>query len=40
MKPKRCARTFGKACDIDHDERLSRQEWSKCLSKDGLNRES
>ncbi|XP_037034682.1 SPARC-related modular calcium-binding protein 2 isoform X4 [Bradysia coprophila] len=37
VKPKRCARAFGKFCDIDHDERLSRQEWSNCLSKDGIN---
>ncbi|XP_037034678.1 SPARC-related modular calcium-binding protein 1 isoform X2 [Bradysia coprophila] len=39
VKPKRCARAFGKFCDIDHDERLSRQEWSNCLSKDGINYE-
>lgn len=39
VKPKRCARTFGKFCDIDNDDRLSRQEWINCLSKDGVNRE-
>lgn len=39
VKPKRCARSFGKFCDIDNDERLSRKEWANCLSKDGNNRE-
>lgn len=39
IKPKRCARTFGKYCDIDVDDRLSRQEWANCLSKDVVNRE-
>lgn len=38
VKPKRCARAFGKFCDIDHDERLSRTEWGNCLSKDAINR--
>ncbi|KAJ6644255.1 SPARC-related modular calcium-binding protein 1 [Pseudolycoriella hygida] len=36
VKPKRCARAFGKFCDIDHDDRLSRQEWSNCLSLDAV----
>lgn len=39
VKPKRCARSFGKYCDNDLDDRLSRQEWAACLSKDGVNRE-
>lgn len=39
IKPRRCSRGFGKFCDVDHDERLTRQEWSNCLSKDGPNRE-
>lgn len=39
VKPKRCARSFGKFCDLDNDERLSRQEWSNCLSTGGMNRE-
>lgn len=36
VKPKRCARLFGKQlnCDIDFDEKLSRQEWMNCLNKD------
>lgn len=39
VKPKRCARLFGKQlnCDIDMDEKLSRQEWANCLSKDKFN---
>ncbi|XP_075169937.1 SPARC related modular calcium binding-like protein magu isoform X2 [Haematobia irritans] len=37
VKPKRCGRAFGKFCDVDNDERLSRTEWSNCLSKDGVN---
>lgn len=39
VKPKRCARSFGKYCDVDNDERMSRQEWANCLSKDSVNRE-
>ena len=39
VKPKRCGRAFGKSCDKDLDERLSRQEWSNCLSKENLNSE-
>uniref|UniRef100_A0A1I8PC40 SPARC-related modular calcium-binding protein 2 n=1 Tax=Stomoxys calcitrans TaxID=35570 RepID=A0A1I8PC40_STOCA len=38
VKPKRCGRAFGKFCDVDNDERLSRTEWNSCLSKDGVNR--
>ncbi|XP_059225045.1 SPARC-related modular calcium-binding protein 2 isoform X2 [Stomoxys calcitrans] len=37
VKPKRCGRAFGKFCDVDNDERLSRTEWNSCLSKDGVN---
>lgn len=40
VKPKRCARTFGKFCDGDNDDRLSPHEWTNCLSRDGVNRES
>ncbi|XP_055621829.1 SPARC-related modular calcium-binding protein 2 isoform X1 [Toxorhynchites rutilus septentrionalis] len=36
VKPKRCGRSFGKSCDVDQDERLSRQEWANCFSKDNL----
>lgn len=39
MKPKRCARAFGKFCDTDHDDQLSHQEWNVCLSREGLARE-
>ncbi|XP_037920835.1 LOW QUALITY PROTEIN: SPARC-related modular calcium-binding protein 1 [Hermetia illucens] len=38
IKPKRCARSFGKFCDKDQDERLSKSEWVRCLSKDGVSR--
>ncbi|XP_055611002.1 uncharacterized protein LOC129757741 isoform X1 [Uranotaenia lowii] len=36
VKPKRCGRSFGKNCDADQDERLSRLEWANCFSKDNL----
>ncbi|XP_058066321.1 SPARC-related modular calcium-binding protein 2 [Anopheles bellator] len=36
VKPKRCGRSFGKNCDADQDERLSRNEWYNCLAKDDL----
>ncbi|XP_055374150.1 SPARC-related modular calcium-binding protein 1 [Condylostylus longicornis] len=38
IKPKRCARLFGKYCDVDTDESLTRAEWSNCLTRDGINR--
>ncbi|XP_043494790.1 SPARC-related modular calcium-binding protein 2 isoform X1 [Polistes fuscatus] len=34
VKPKRCARSFARACDMDEDLKLSRQEWGTCLSND------
>lgn len=36
MKPKRCARLFGKQlnCDADFNEKLSRLEWANCLTKE------
>ncbi|XP_035786614.1 SPARC-related modular calcium-binding protein 2-like isoform X1 [Anopheles albimanus] len=36
VKPKRCGRSFGKNCDADQDERLSRSEWYNCLAKDDV----
>ncbi|XP_053674254.1 SPARC-related modular calcium-binding protein 2 [Anopheles nili] len=36
VKPKRCGRSFGKNCDADQDERLSRNEWYNCLAKDDV----
>lgn len=40
IKPKRCARLFGKQlyCDTDKDEQLSRQEWTNCFNNEKLNR--
>lgn len=40
IKPKRCARLFGKQlyCDTDKDEQLSRQEWINCFNNEKLNR--
>ncbi|XP_055859264.1 SPARC-related modular calcium-binding protein 2 isoform X2 [Episyrphus balteatus] len=38
VKPRRCSRGFGKFCDVDDDDKLSRLEWSNCISKDGINR--
>ncbi|XP_059617873.1 SPARC-related modular calcium-binding protein 1 isoform X2 [Phlebotomus argentipes] len=37
VKPKRCARAFGKFCDEDHNEKLSKSEWSSCFTKDTSN---
>lgn len=36
VKPKRCARLFGKqlSCDSDFNEKLSRTEWTNCLTKE------
>ncbi|XP_032590366.1 SPARC-related modular calcium-binding protein 2 isoform X3 [Drosophila grimshawi] len=34
VKPKRCGRAFGKYCDVNKDDNLSRVEWSNCLAKD------
>ncbi|KRF80506.1 SPARC-related modular calcium-binding protein 2 [Drosophila virilis] len=34
VKPRRCGRAFGKYCDVNRDDSLSRLEWSNCLSKD------
>jgi len=38
IKPKRCARLFGKYCDVDIDESLTKAEWGNCLTRDGINR--
>ncbi|XP_023712550.1 SPARC-related modular calcium-binding protein 2 isoform X4 [Cryptotermes secundus] len=34
VKPKRCAKTFTKLCDMDSDQRISREEWVSCLGLD------
>ncbi|XP_023315420.1 SPARC-related modular calcium-binding protein 1 isoform X3 [Trichogramma pretiosum] len=34
VRPKKCARTFARSCDLDRDLKLSRQEWAACLSND------
>ncbi|PNF28649.1 hypothetical protein B7P43_G08719 [Cryptotermes secundus] len=39
VKPKRCAKTFTKLCDMDSDQRISREEWVSCLGLD-FNHES
>lgn len=39
VKPKRCSRAFGRFCDLDTDERLTKQEWSNCFNKEPINRE-
>lgn len=39
VKPKRCSRSFGRFCDLDTDERLTKHEWSNCFNKDPVNRE-
>ncbi|XP_017886005.1 SPARC-related modular calcium-binding protein 2 isoform X2 [Ceratina calcarata] len=34
VRPKKCARTFARTCDLNRDLRLSRQEWGACLAND------
>ncbi|XP_012225870.1 SPARC-related modular calcium-binding protein 2 isoform X3 [Linepithema humile] len=34
VRPKKCARTFARTCDLDRDLKLSRQEWGACLAND------
>ncbi|SPP73619.1 SPARC-related modular calcium-binding protein 2 isoform X1 [Drosophila guanche] len=38
VKPRRCGRAFGKYCDVNKDDNLSRIEWNLCLFKDAHNR--
>jgi Ca2+-binding EF-hand superfamily protein len=38
VKPKRCVKTFTRVCDMDNDQRISREEWVSCLGLD-FNRE-
>ncbi|XP_022908370.1 SPARC-related modular calcium-binding protein 2 isoform X2 [Onthophagus taurus] len=35
VKPKRCAKSFAKACDMNRDQLIGREEWADCLTKDG-----
>lgn len=39
VKPKRCSKSFARACDIDQDQHISNQEWGDCLTRDGMNDE-
>ncbi|GIY50052.1 SPARC-related modular calcium-binding protein 1 [Caerostris extrusa] len=34
VKPKTCAKTFAKFCDLDQDKKISRSEWSVCVGVD------
>lgn len=34
VRPKKCARTFARTCDLNRDLKLSRQEWGACLALD------
>lgn len=34
VRPKKCARTFARNCDLNRDSKLSRQEWGACLAND------
>ncbi|CAH0546219.1 unnamed protein product [Brassicogethes aeneus] len=36
VKPKRCAKSFTRSCDLDGDFRISWPEWAECLTRDGL----
>ncbi|KAH8407541.1 hypothetical protein KR222_005115 [Zaprionus bogoriensis] len=35
IKPRRCGRAFGRYCNVNRDDNLSRLEWSNCLARDG-----
>jgi len=35
IRPKRCSRAFIRMCDTNHDNALSKTEWTNCLSADG-----
>lgn len=35
VKPKKCARQFPRTCDVNKDGRISIQEWTDCLTRDG-----
>ncbi|GFT00466.1 SPARC-related modular calcium-binding protein 1, partial [Nephila pilipes] len=34
VKPKLCAKSFAKFCDLDQDKKISRSEWSVCVGVD------
>ena len=34
VRPKKCARSFARTCDLNRDLKLSRQEWGACLGND------
>ena len=34
VRPKKCARSFARTCDLNRDLKLSRQEWGACLAND------
>ncbi|KAL0127547.1 hypothetical protein PUN28_003071 [Cardiocondyla obscurior] len=34
VRPKKCARTFARTCDLNRDLKLSKQEWGACLAND------
>ncbi|XP_011860209.1 PREDICTED: SPARC-related modular calcium-binding protein 1 [Vollenhovia emeryi] len=34
VRPKKCARTFARTCDLNRDLKLSKQEWGACLASD------
>ncbi|XP_017777976.1 PREDICTED: SPARC-related modular calcium-binding protein 2 [Nicrophorus vespilloides] len=35
VKPKRCAKSFAKACDMNRDQMITKHEWAQCLTRDG-----
>lgn len=36
VKPLKCAKSFPRSCDVDKDQLVARQEWTDCLSRDGM----
>lgn len=36
VKPRRCAKSFAKACDMNRDQLIGSREWTDCLSRDGI----
>lgn len=35
IRPRKCAKTFPKNCDVNNDALLSFEEWKGCLARDG-----
>lgn len=36
VRPKRCAKNFVRACDMNADLVITKPEWAECLTRDGM----